>query len=140
MDANSTGLIYINGGQVGAFKVSGDCPVLGRIVGTAFLDKNQNGKREKSEPVFPAAWMKISGGGVWFVCGWVGADATFGVPVTPGTYYVMPVAPQGYRTTTPRITVEIKDLGYVAFDTNIGFVKDAKAAPDACDQYNPPRP
>ena len=140
MPEGANGHIQINGGGPVTFKVVGSCPVLGRIAGTAYLDNNKNGKRDKSEPIFPAAWMKITGGGVWFVCGWVGTDATFGVPVTPGTYIVMPVAPAGYRTTTPKIVVDIKDLGYVAWDTDIGFVKDAKAMPDACDQYNPPRP
>lgn len=140
MPANTTGTIYIDGGKAGTFTVDGgDCPVLGRIVGTAFLDVNANGKWDANEPVFPAAWMKITGGGVWYVCGWVGGDGTFGVPVTPNTYYVMPVAPKGYRTTTPKITVTIADLGDIGWDTNIGFTPSITSTGDACDQYNPPR-
>jgi len=137
---STRGQILINGGRATSFKAKGSCPVLGRIAGTAYLDNNQNGKRDANEPIFAAAWMKITGGGVWFVCGGVSADATFGVTVTPGKYIVMPVAPAGYRTTTPKILVDVLDLGYIVWDTNIGFVKDAKAVPDACDQYNPPRP
>jgi hypothetical protein len=129
-----------DGATAGIVTVSGDCAGLGRITGTAFLDKNANGIWDKGESIFPQAWMKVTGGGVWFVCGWVGGDATFGVPVTPGQYIVMPVAPKGYRTTTPRINVNVLDLGYVAYDTNMGFVKDATSPGDACDQYNPPRP
>ncbi len=138
---NAVGQININGGQAGTFTVDGgQCPVLGRIVGSAFIDTNQNGIWDKDEPTFGAAWMKVTGGGSWFVCGWMGDDATFGVTVKPNTYYILPVAPKGYRTTTPKLTVQIKNLGYVAFDTNIGFIADPKAPGDACDQYNPPRP
>jgi hypothetical protein len=124
----------------GKVTVGGDCSGLGRITGTAFLDKNANGVWDKGESIFPEAWMKVTGGGVWFVCGWVGGDATFGVPVKPGQYIVMPVAPKGYRTTTPKLNVDVIDLGFVAFDTNMGFVADPTAQGDACDQYNPPRP
>ena len=131
--------VTIDGGNAGVLTVNSDCAGLGRIVGTAYLDENENGARDKGEPIFPEAWMKITGGGAWFVCGWVGGDATYGVPVTPGQYYVMPVAPKGYRTTTPKLTVDVLDLGYIAFDTNLGFVKDPTAQGDACDQYNPPR-
>jgi hypothetical protein len=134
--------ITISHDGVGDTKVTvgGECSGLGRIVGTAFLDKNANGVWDKGESIFPEAWMKVTGGGVWFVCGWVGGDATFGVPVKPGQYMVMPVAPKGYRTTTPKINVNIVDLGFIAFDTNMGFVADPTAQGDACDQYNPPRP
>jgi hypothetical protein len=129
-----------DGATAGTVTVGGDCSGLGRITGTAFLDDNENGVWDEGEAVFPEAWMKVTGGGVWFVCGWVGGDGTFGVPVTPGQYIVMPVAPKGYRTTTPKLNVDVIDLGYVAFDTNMGFVADPTAQGDACDQYNPPRP
>lgn len=141
MADNEVGQINIDGGKAGTFTVDGgSCPVLGRIAGTAFIDANQNGIWDKDEATFGAAWMKVTGGGSWFVCGWMGDDATFGVTVNPNTYYVLPVAPKGYRTTTPKLTVQVKDLGYVAFDTNIGFIADPTAQGDACDQYNPPRP
>ncbi len=115
-----------------------NCYSLGLVRGAAFIDKNADGKWEAGEPIFGEAWYKVTGGGVWFTCGWVGSDATFGVPVNPGTYYVMPVAPKGYKTTTPRIAVTITN------DVNtpwlyMGFVADPSAKGDACDQYNPPR-
>lgn len=115
-----------------------DCYSLGLVRGTAFIDTNGDGKWQAGEPTFGEAWYKVTGGGAWFTCGWVGTDATFGVPVNPGTYYVMPVAPKGYRTTTPRIAVTVTN------DVNtpwlyMGFVADPNAKGDACDQYNPPR-
>ena len=139
LPTGAVGQILIDGSAAGSFSVSGDCPVLGRVAGVAYLDANANGKRDPGEALFPAAWLKVTGGGVWFVCGSVGGDATFGVTVNPGTYYVMPVAPQGYRTTTPRITTFIADRGFIG-GADMGFVKDPKAPGDACDQYNPPRP
>ncbi|MCL5273215.1 MAG: hypothetical protein M1434_00505 [Chloroflexi bacterium] len=115
-----------------------DCYSRGLVRGTSFIDKNADGKWEDGEPIFGEAWYKVTGGGAWFTCGWVGDDSTFGVPVNPGTYYVLPVAPKGYKTTTPRIQVEVTG------DVNtpwlyMGFVADPAAKGDACDQYNPPR-
>lgn len=132
--------ISIDGGTAGQVNVSGGCGVLGRIAGMAFLDLNGNGIRDPGEPPFYSAWFKVTGGGSWFVCGWVGGDATYGVTVKPNVYYVLPVAPPGYRTTTPKITVHVVDMNYSAVNTDMGFVKDPTAKGDACDQYNPPRP
>ncbi|MCL5998914.1 MAG: hypothetical protein M1546_23075 [Chloroflexi bacterium] len=136
----ASGVITVDGAHTIGFTVQGECAGLGKVAGTAYLDSNANGRRDRGEPIFTAAWLKVTGGGVWYVCGWVGDDATYGVTVTPGTYYVMPVAPKGYRTTTPRIRAEVLDLGYVAGGTDMGFVKDPASEGDACDQYNPPRP
>ena len=141
MPDKAVGQINIDGGRAGTFTVDrGACPTLGRIVGSAFIDKNENGIWDVGEPSFSSAWLKVTGGGSWFVCGWVGGDATYGITVKPNTYYLLAVAPKGYRTTTPKITVHVWDLGYQAFNSNIGFVADPKATGDACDQYNPPRP
>jgi hypothetical protein len=109
------------------------------VRGTAFMDNNADGKRDAGEHVFGEAWFKLTDGGSWFVCGTVGGDATFGVTVNPGTYYVLPVAPKGYKTTTPRVKAEVKD-GTPALNVDIGFVADPAATGEACDQYNPPRP
>ena len=111
---------------------------LGSVRGNAFIDTNENGKRDADEPIFGEAWYKITDGGAWFTCGYVGTDATFGVPVNGGTYYVLPVAPKGYRTTTPRVTVTVESEK-ASLNADIGFVADAAAPGDACDQYNPPR-
>ena len=118
------------------------CPgstAIGSVRGSAFLDNNANGTWEPEESIFGEAWYKVTDGGTWFTCGWVGDDATYGVTVNPGTYYVLPVAPKGFKTTTPRVTVQVND-GAAALNANIGFVADATAPGDACDQYNPPRP
>ena len=33
----------------------------------AYEDKNANGKRDAGEPTMSGAWLKLSGGGSWFV-------------------------------------------------------------------------
>jgi hypothetical protein len=102
------------------------------------MDKNADGKWDVGEPVFGEAWYKVTDGGAWYTCGYVGTDASYGVSVKPGgTYYVMPVAPKGYKVTTPRIKVTVGTDA--ALNTNIGFVADPKAIGEACDQYNPAR-
>ena len=110
--------------------------------GTAFEDKNGNGKWDNGESSLGGMWYKVTGGGDWFVCGYVGDDNTYCVPVNPGTYYVIPVAPKGFRTTTPKIMTEVtrRDDGiFVSLNNNIGFIKDDKAPGETCDQYNPAR-
>lgn len=107
------------------------------VRGYAFLDANANGKWDEGESIFGEAWYKVTDGGAWFTCGYVGADASYGVPVNPGKYYVLPVAPKGFKTTTPRVEVTVGTAA--ALNTNIGFVADPTATGDACDQYNPAR-
>jgi hypothetical protein len=65
------------------------------VRGTAFEDKNENGKRDAGEPTMAGAWWKVSDSGSWFVCGYTGADATYAVPVNEVgmTYFVYPIAP-----------------------------------------------
>lgn len=140
LHAGVKGKVVVNGGKAADFEVSPECPVLGRIAGLAYIDANANGRRDRGEQAFPAAWLKLTDGGSWFVCGWVGGDSTFGITVLPGVYYLMPVAPAGYRTTTPRIKALMRAYGDVLPGNNIGFVKDAKARGESCDQYNPARP
>ena len=140
LKAGAKGEIVVNGGKAAGFEVSKQCPVLGRIAGSAYLDNNANGRRDRGEPSYASAWLKLTDGGSWFVCGWVGGDSTFGVTVAPGVYYLMPVAPLGYRTTTPRIKVLMRAYGDVLLGNDMGFVKDKDAKGESCDQYNPPRP
>lgn len=113
-------------------------PNVSLVRGIAFIDTNANGKWDPGEVAFGDAWLKVASTGSWFVCGKVGDDATFGVPVTPDDYVVLPVAPAGYRTTTPRIPVTVgtpENTPYLF----MGFVKDATSKGDSCDQYNPSR-
>jgi hypothetical protein len=123
-----------------------DCNVSSASVrGTAFEDKNANGKRDAGEPTMAGAWLKLSGGGSWFVCAFTGADATYGIPVVDHTmtYIIFPIAPPGWRTTTPVIkakTVDTKN-GFAYLFNDIGFVRDASVKTvEGCDQYNPSRP
>lgn len=138
--AGVKGQVVVNGGKAAEFEVSRECPVLGRIAGSAYIDANANGRRDRGEPGFPSAWLKLTDGGSWFVCGWAGGDSTFGITVLPGVYYLLPVAPAGYRTTTPRVKALMRAYGDVLLGNDIGFVKDAAAQGESCDQYNPPRP
>ena len=118
----------------------GDCKSsLGSIRGAAFEDRNMNGKWDAGEPKMGLAWYKVTDGGNWHVCGWIGGDSTYGVPVKAGRYYVLPVNLMGYRTTTPRIRATV-EAGQAALGIDIGYVKDPGAKPEACDAYNPPRP
>jgi uncharacterized surface protein with fasciclin (FAS1) repeats len=118
----------------------GDCiRQLGSLRGTAFEDIDANGKWDAGEPKMGLAWYKVTDGGGWYVCGWVGSDGTYGVPVTAGRYDVLPVTLNGYRTTTPRIHAKV-EAGQASLGNDIGFVKDPVARLEACDAYNPPRP
>ena len=89
------------------------------------------------------AWYKVSNGGNWFVCGWVGKDATYSVPVSqPGTTYVVDaIAPVGWKATTPRVKVVSLDAkGGAYLYTDLGFVRDPSVKTvEGCDQYNPVR-
>ncbi len=122
------------------FSTACSSTLLGSIRGTAFEDLNGNGKWDSNEPTLGGVWYKITDGGSWFVCGYVGNDSTYGVPVQPGAYYVMPVAPKGYRPTTPRLTAIVTrqaDGQIISLNNNIGFIKDASSPGQSCDQYHP---
>ena len=112
------------------------------VRGTAFEDKNENGRRDAGEPTMAGAWWKVSDGGSWFVCGYTGADSTYGVPVTQQgmTYFVYAIAPKGWRTTTPMVKTKTVSTtnGYAYLYNDLGFVRDANATTvAACDQYSP---
>ncbi len=122
----------------------GTC-VSATVRGTAFEDLNANGKRDAGEPTMSGAWLKLTGGGSWFVCAYTGADATYGIPVVEwnATYIVFPIAPVGWKTTTPVIKTKTVNTtnGFAFLYNDMGFVRDASVKTvDGCDQYNPSRP
>ena len=122
----------------------GSC-VTGSVRGTAFEDLNANGKRDAGEPTMAGAWLKVTGGGSWFVCAYTGADATYAIPVVDmsATYIIFPIAPVGWKTTTPVLkTKTVSTANGLAYLYNdMGFVRDASVKTvDGCDQYNPSRP
>jgi uncharacterized surface protein with fasciclin (FAS1) repeats len=118
------------------FVVANDCPPLGSVRGSAFEDFNANGVRDLGEPGIGTASWKVTTGGDWFICGFVGGDSTYGPTVTPGTYTVLPIAQPGWRATTPPRQALVKTLGFAALNNDIGFVKAASSG-DNCGQYAP---
>ncbi len=109
---------------------------LSRIGGFAFLDANVNGVRDPGEGA-TFGWYKVTNGGSYFSCGFTGRGGTFGVPVTPGVFYVMPIAVPGFHTTTPIIRVDVK--GGVDSRVEMGFAPSYNAPGDLCSQYLPKR-
>jgi hypothetical protein len=105
----------------------GNC--LGSVRGTTYKDG----------AIFGGAWYKITDGGNWFVCGTVGSDGTFGVPLKAGEYYVIPLNLKGLRATT-EITKAVVRGGTATLGKDIKYVTDPTATLDSCDLYNPPRP
>jgi hypothetical protein len=120
------------------FTVDGDCPPLGSVRGSAFEDFNRNGTRDPGEPGIGTASWKVTGGGDWFLCGYVGGDSTYGPTVKPGTYVVIPIAQPGWRATTPVRTALVKRLGEAALNNDLGFVRAPNASGDNCSGYAPP--
>ncbi|MCW1969969.1 MAG: fasciclin domain-containing protein [Anaerolineae bacterium] len=115
------------------------CPNTGltSVRGTAFIDSNMNGRRDVGEATLGHAYYKITDGGGWFTCGNVGLDGSYGVPTTSDNLIVMPIAPPGYKTTTPYIRTTAG--GAASLGNDMGFIPDTSAKLDGCDQYNPPR-
>jgi uncharacterized surface protein with fasciclin (FAS1) repeats len=120
------------------FTVDENCPPLGSVRGSAFEDLNRNGVRDAGEPNIGTASWKLTAGGDWFICGFVGGDSTFGPTVTPGTYNVIPIAQPGWIATTPPRTALVKRLGVAALNNDIGFARAANAGGQNCGQYAPP--
>jgi Fasciclin domain len=110
---------------------------LGSIRGVGFLDANRNGKRDPGERNAFGLY-KVSNGGNFFRCGNVGRDQTFGLTVTPGNYWVMPIAPAGFSTTTPIIPARVERAGSVT-RVEMGFAQDPLASVDICSGYDPKR-
>lgn len=112
-------------------------PSDGYVSGIAYLDKNLNGKRDANEPT-TFGFYKLTNGGAYYTCGSVGKGSVFAVPVTTGSYYVMPIAIKGFHTTTPILKVDVKEAGK-AYKVEMGFAQDPTAPGDACGQYEPKR-
>ncbi len=120
-----------------SFIVDTDCPPLGSVRGSAFEDLNRNGVRDPGEPGIGTASWKLTAGGDWFICGFVGGDSTFGPTVLPGTYSIIPVAQPGWLATTSPRTALVRQLGYASLNNDIGFVRAPGARGDVCGQYAP---
>lgn len=141
LNAGATGQVIARGVRNDAyarFSVDGECPPLGSVRGSAFEDLNHNGIRDAGEPNIGTASWKLTAGGDWFICGYVGGDSTFGPTVTPGTYTVIPVAQPGWVATTPPRSALVKRLGVAALDNDIGFARAANSKGQYCSQYAPP--
>lgn len=141
LTAGVTGTVIARGQRNEAyarFTVDGDCPPLGSVRGSAFEDLNRNGTRDAGEPGIGTASWKLTAGGDWFICGFVGGDSTFGPTVTPGTYIVIPVAQPGWVATTPPRNALVKRLGVAALHNDIGFARAANSQGQYCSQYAPP--
>jgi uncharacterized surface protein with fasciclin (FAS1) repeats len=131
----------IEGSQVAtAAQVASDCYSLGSVRGTAFEDVNANGMRDANEPTTTAASWKLTDGGNWYICGYAGDDASYGPTVTPGVYYLVPIAQPGWRATTPTRRAIVQGLGYASTGNDIGFVRDARSGGDQCGSYTPSLP
>ena len=122
------------------FTVDDDCRNVSQsqIQGTSYEDRNQNGMRDHDEPILPDAYFKLTDGGNWYKCGSTAHDGDFRVSIKPGSYYIFPIAPPGYRPVALRILTDVP-FGGSTFDADMGFVKDASAPLETCDLYNPPR-
>jgi uncharacterized surface protein with fasciclin (FAS1) repeats len=141
LTAGATGTIVARGQRNEAyarFTVDGDCPPLGSVRGVAFEDLNRNGARDAGEPNIGTASWKLTAGGDWFICGYVGGDSTFGPTVKPGTYTVIPVAQPGWVATTAPRTAVVRQLGVAALDNDIGFARAVGSGGQYCGQYAPP--
>lgn len=141
LTAGQKGVVRATGARnesYAGFTVADSCPPLGSVRGSAFEDLNRNGARDPGEPGLGTASWKVTTGGDWFLCGYVGGDSTFGPTVKPGTYTVIPIAQPGWRATTPVRTALVKRLGEAALNNDIGFARAANAGGDNCSQYAPP--
>lgn len=110
---------------------------VGKIYGVAFIDANANGKRDLGERT-TLGRFKVTNGGNFSTCGHTGKDDTYGVIVTPGIYYVMPVAGPNQYTSAPVIRVEVKGPG-AAVVADLPLVPRAGAAAENCGAYAPKR-
>ncbi|HQV70343.1 MAG TPA: fasciclin domain-containing protein [Thermoflexales bacterium] len=122
----------------GKFSVASSCPPLGSVRGVAFNDLNRNGVMDAGEPAITTASWKLTGGGDWFICGYVGSDATYGPTVKPGSYTVIPLPQPGWRATTGPRVATVAHLSDAALGFNLGFVSDPSSPGATCGQYAPP--
>lgn len=145
LNFDSQGIVSVSladGSMIDTPFVTSDCglfhPRMSSVRGSVFDDINGNGRRDGNEPT-TFGWFKISNGGNWYVCGYAGRDGTFGVPVQAGWYDVIPVAPQGWRATAPKVHVYVGGPGHPALNVHLGLVRDKTAPLESCDLYHPIR-
>jgi hypothetical protein len=115
-------------GVVFPFEVKCEEPLLGSIRGTAYKDG----------ALYGGAWYKITDGGNWYVCGTVGGDGTFGVPVKAGTYYIIPLDQPGLKASG--VIKVVVEAGKASLGNDIKYTSDPSAKHESCDLYNPPKP
>jgi hypothetical protein len=116
----------------------------GSVRGIAFADLDANGKFDPGAGEYPLGWAYFKLASItseFFLCGYVGPDGTFGLPLQDGDYALMPIGAPGWRVTTPYIQAELTDaLDSPGYHPNyMGFVEDPNAPLETCDQYNPQR-
>jgi uncharacterized surface protein with fasciclin (FAS1) repeats len=109
---------------------------LGAIAGTAFLDSNGNGKRDAGESTALSRY-KITDGGNFWRCGNTGSDNTYSVPVSPGTYYIFPVAGPNQYPSAPVIKVQVSAGQRAVADLPLATLEGAAA--ENCGAYAPRR-
>jgi uncharacterized surface protein with fasciclin (FAS1) repeats len=108
------------------------------IRGTAFIDANENGKRDAGERSLFARY-KVTNGGNFNVCQATAGNGGYTVGLTKtGTYFVMPIAGTGYHTTAPVIKVDAKANG-ATYTADLPFAPSALATAENCGAYEPKR-
>lgn len=110
---------------------------LGAVSGVAFVDSNSNGKRDAGEATTLGRFKLTDGGNFWR-CGNTGKDDTYSVPVTPGTYYILPVAGPNQYTSAPVIKVQVKSPGERVI-ADLPLAAADGAAAEQCGAYAPRR-
>jgi uncharacterized surface protein with fasciclin (FAS1) repeats len=110
---------------------------LGSISGVAFVDSNGNGKRDAGEAT-TLGRFKLTDGGSYWKCGNTGKDDTYSVPVTPGTYYVFPIAGLDQYTSAPVVKVQVKTSGERVI-ADLPLAKATGATAEQCGAYAPRR-
>jgi uncharacterized surface protein with fasciclin (FAS1) repeats len=121
--------------------LAGSAPVaaqsnLGAIAGVAFIDSNGNGQQDPGESTTLGRY-KITDGGNYWRCGNTGSDDTYSTPVSPGTYYIFPVAGPNQYSSAPVIKVQVSAGQRVVADLPLASLEGAAA--ENCGAYAPRR-
>ncbi|MCX6031265.1 MAG: DNRLRE domain-containing protein [Chloroflexi bacterium] len=76
---------------------------MGAIVGSAWLDANDNGLRDGGELPFPGLPLRLEQGGQVMLTSSTDADGGYRFVLPPGLYNLVATAPAGYQLTTPAV-------------------------------------
>jgi uncharacterized surface protein with fasciclin (FAS1) repeats len=133
--------VALAGAVLAAAVLAGSAPAsaqngLGAIAGAAFIDSNGNGQRDAGESAALGRY-KITDGGNFWRCGNTGSDNTYSVPVSPGTYYIFPVAGPNQYSSAPVIKVQVSAGQRVVADLPLASLEGAAA--ENCGAYVPRR-